>query len=507
MKENTNKALVINSVVLYTRLIITSICGFLTTRYALMAIGVVDYGLFSVIGSIITFISIINTIMVSTSNRYIAVAIGKGDVNEANSLFNICFQLHAVIALLTLLIAFPIGYWYIGNILNYEGDIYNAYFIFTVSVTSSIFTFLIVPYQGLLTAKERFFIFSIPDIISNVLRLILAYLLLFYFENKVIVYASFLAISTLYPSIIYIYYCRKHFLNIVEFKLVKDNAKVREILSFSTWVGYGAVAYVGRAQGAALLVNAFFNTIMNTALGIANSINGIIGLFSKSISQPIDPQITKAYAAGDHQRANNLLVLSTKMTYLVIFIISVPFLVECEWILSLWLGDVPPYAVIFTLLLIVDTLIDSMNSGIKSIIFASGKIKLFQIIPSTLKLVAVFAAFLVLDNGTPPYYLLVTYIVFTIFTFFANQWILHKSLGYNNKLLINRSYLPSFCVTLGFVPFIFLVEKLEWHPVCIIVISLLYSVCLIFIFGMSNNEKYLLKEAVINSLNKIMRRS
>lgn len=504
MKENTNKSLVLNSIILYVRLIITSLCGFIATRYALSAIGIVDYGLFSVMGSIITFISIINTIMVSTSNRYIAVAIGKGDTLAANKLFNICLQIHAVVAVLTFLFAFPIGYWYIGNVLNYEGDIYNAYYIFTVSTLASIFSFLIVPYQGLITAKERFFIFCIPDIISSILRLCLAYILLFYFEQKVIIYATFIAITTIYPSAFYIYYCKKHFGEIVRLIFIRDKNKTREIIGFSTWVAYGAVAYVSRAQGAAILVNAFFNTVMNTALGIANSINSIIGLVAKSISQPIDPQVTKAYSSGDKLRCNKLLIFSTKITYLVVFLVSVPFLVECEWILSIWLGQVPPYATSFTLLIIADTLLDSLNSGIKSIIFASGKIKLFQIIPSTLKLLSIIAAFVALKLGYPPYSLLVAYIGFTFLIILANQWILHRELGYDNSILIKNSYFPSLCISIGFLPMLYLCNFLNLHPVLSIVLSLFYSLILVYIIVLKKEERHFIANAIAGFFRRFM---
>lgn len=487
MKENTNKALLTNSAILYINLAVTSVCGFLATRYVLQALGVVDYGLYSVIGGIISIISIINTIMVSTSNRYIAIAIGKHNIEEANKIFNICFNIHLKIALVTALIAYPIGIWYIYEFLNYDGDIQNAIYVYLISITASIISFVIVPYHGLLTAKERFKVFCIPSVISHIAKLILAYILVYYFDNKLIIYSIFIAITTLYPCIIYIIYCRKHFYEIVEWKRIRDKEKTKEIISFSGWVGYGAIAYVGRNQGGAIIVNLFFNTIMNTAFGIANSINAIVGMFAKTITQPIEPQITKSYAAGNIMRCENLLVTSTKLTYILVLLIACPFFLECEWILSLWLDKVPPFAATFTVLVIIDTLVESLNSGIKTIIFASGKIKLFQIIPSTIKLLAIIVAYFVLDAGYESYSLLYVYIFSSLVIVFANQWILHKSCNYNYKTLIRKSYLPSISITILFLPLIFI--ELNYHPIINILIGFAYLLILILLIGITHKEK------------------
>ncbi|WP_147400709.1 MATE family efflux transporter [Bacteroides intestinalis] len=498
MKENTNKILFTNTIILHVRLIITSICGLLTIRFALQALGIVDYGLFSVIGGIISFISLINTIMVSTSNRFIAVAIGKNDIAGANKVFNICFKIHVIIALATLIIAYPIGIWYIYNCLNYSGNINNALFVYIVSITASIFSFITVPYHGLLTAKERFFVFCIPDIIFSVFRLILAIILVSHFNNKLIIYSSFMSLLTLYPCLYYMYYCRKNFVDIVRWKKVCGREQVKEIISFTSWVAYGAVAYVGKNQGAALLVNAFFNTVMNTALGVANSINSVIGVFSRSITQPIEPQITKSFASGDRKRCDYLLIISTKFSYLAIMVVASPFLVDCEWILSLWLGlgHVPPFAKVFTILIIIDTLIEALNSGVKSIIFASGKIKLFQILPSTIKLLGIVGGYFVLKAGYSSYSLFYIYIVSSIIVVFANQWILYKTVGYDNKKLFWQSYFPSILVTALFIPIIYIGTSL--HPLLRIILSVIYLIILVYFFALSDSEKEMLKVKIIS---------
>lgn len=502
MKENTNKIIAYNAILLYVKLIVSVVCGLFITRFSLTALGISDFGLYSVIGSIITFVAIINTIMVSTSQRYIAVAIGRGDQREINTQFNICKIIHVVIAVATLMLAMPMGDLYIVSYLNYDGSILNARIVFAVCVFSSALSFVGVPYHGLLTAKENFFIFCIPDIISHVLRLIFTYALIYFFSNKLLVYAGMMALLNIFPIVVYIIYCNRKYRDITKFRFVKDKQKYKDVFLFSAWVGYGAVAWVGKNQGAAVLINMFFSTVMNTALGIANSLSSLIGQFAQSIAQPIAPQITKTFVSGDRIRCDSLLVFSTKITYLLMLVISSPFLVECEWILGIWLGQVPPYAVVFTVLMIVDALVDSLNSGIKNIIFASGDIKLFQIIPSTLKLLSILVAYFALREGYPAYSLLYAYIIFSILIFFANQWILKHTIQFNTTRLVKNSYLPSLLVTLLFLPFCFI--NIGIHPILMIALSFIYLLLLTFIFGLSSEERILVRSLYVKVKRKIL---
>lgn len=501
MKENTNKIIAYNAILLYVKLIVSVVCGLFITRFSLTALGISDFGLYSVIGSIITFVAIINTIMVSTSQRYIAVAIGRGDQREINTQFNICKIIHVVIAVATLMLAMPMGDLYIVSYLNYDGSILNARIVFAVCVFSSALSFVGVPYHGLLTAKENFLIFCIPDIMSHVLRLIFTYALIYFFSNKLLVYAGMMALLNIFPIVVYIIYCNRKYRDITKFRFVKDKQKYKDVFLFSAWVGYGAVAWVGKNQGAAVLINMFFSTVMNTALGIANSLSSLIGQFAQSIAQPIAPQITKTFVSGDRIRCDSLLVFSTKITYLLMLVISSPFLVECEWILGIWLGQVPPYAVVFTVLMIVDALVDSLNSGIKNIIFASGDIKLFQIIPSTLKLLSILVAYFALREGYPAYSLLYAYIIFSILIFFANQWILKHTIQFNTTRLVKNSYLPSLLVTLLFLPFCFI--NIGIHPILMIALSFIYLLLLTFIFGLSSEERIIVRSLYVKVKRKI----
>ena len=491
MQENTNNAIVYNSAILYSKMLITTVCSLLTTRYALQALGIIDFGLFSLLGGIISFVSLFNNIMLTTSNRFIAVAIGRGNMDEVNSQFNVNLVVHVIIAVLTAIISFPVGMWYIYHFVNYAGDIHVAILVFNISIGASIFSFVGVPYNGLLMAKEKFIVFSSVDIVSHVLRTVVAYLLITHFNEKLFLYTLTMGICTVFPVFIYVFYCKAHYPEIVKLRLVRCLDKYREIFKFSLWVSIGAVAMISKSQGAALLVNAFFNTIMNTALGIANSVCAYLNLFSQTVTQPMAPQITKSYAANKTERTNELLLMSTKYAYLLMLIASSPFLVSTDWLLNLWLGQVPPFAKEFLILIIIDGLILSLNSGISNVIFASGNIKGYQIMTSCLNILSVLVGFILLWKGLPAYCLFVIYIFFSLLRVLVIQWILYKEMGYNNSVLIKGSYLPCLRVTFCFIPISFITPLL--HPIVWLIVSFIYLCVITYVLGLSDKEKIMVK--------------
>ena len=501
MKENTNKAIAVNTIYLYARLVFNAVSMLFCTRFALKALGVDDFGLYSVFGSIVSFIGILNTIMLSTSNRFIAVAIGKGDNRCINSQLNVNIAIHVAIAVITLAIAFLLGNWYIDHYVNYEGNIQIALQVFHCSVLGAALSFLSVPYNGLLMAKEKFSVFCVTDIVTHVCKMLVAYSLLFCFDNKLQVYAFSFAILTAAPAFVYMFYCNRHYPEITKWYLVRDKKMYREVFSFSVWVGYGAVATIGRMQAGALLVNAFFNTAMNAALGVANQINSLIALFSQNVSQPIAPQVTKNYASGNYERCFQLLVFNTKFSYLTVLFVSMPFLLEPEWILHLWLGSKPNYVIPFMTLIIIDTLIGSINAGVSNLFFADGNIKAYQVAVNTLRLLAVAAAFFVLRAGYPAHSLFYTYIVFTIINFFVVQYLLCKVLHFKNIILIKGSYAPSLLVTVFVLPIFLLKSCLP--PIPLLCVSSLYLAAIIYVIGLNEKERGIVKSILQKGYRKI----
>ena len=227
----------VNSLVLYVRMAITSVCTLFTTRFGLQALGVVDYGLFSLLGGIIAFITIINNIMVATSNRYIAFAIGRGNIEEANKQFNVNLILHALIAVFVLIVAYPVGDWYIHRFVNYDGPISNAMMVYCISVAGCIISFLSVPYNGLLMAKEKFVVMSGLEVFLHIVKLIVTWFLIYYFSQKLLIYTLAFAIVHAAPTLFYSLYCSHFYPEIVRVRRIRDKNMYKSVFKFS-WRSY-----------------------------------------------------------------------------------------------------------------------------------------------------------------------------------------------------------------------------------------------------------------------------
>lgn len=484
---NQNKLIVVNSIILYVRLVIVSICGLLTTRYSLLALGVDDFGLFSVVGGVVSFIAIVNTIMLSTSNRFIAVAIGKGNIDEIQKTFNVNLVIHVMIAVCTAIIALPLGHWYILNNINYVGDVNNVLIVYNYTIFGSIISFVGVPYNGLLLAKEKFLVFCLTDILSSIVRLVFSYLLVFHFVDKLLVYSIIVSLTTAYPTLVYFIYCSHEYKSIVKFCFVRDVCLYKEVLYFSVWVGVGAIVQILKTQGTALIINSFFNTIMNAALGVANSVNNILLTFSNNVHKSIAPQIVKSFSRGDIGRSTTLVVLSSKISFLIMFSISTPFILYPEVIFGLWLGEIPPYVISFTLLIIIDNLITSLNAGIPDMVFASGKVKIYQIFVNSILGLSVVAGYYALKFGAPAEGLLISYILFSLIVLFVRQIIINRIIRFDNRAIFWGSYIPSIIISALYIPIIYLKPFLNIYVY--IVLSVIYLIFLIFIIGLQKKER------------------
>ena len=489
MQENTNKSIAVNSLILYIRLAIISISGLLYTRFSLQALGISDYGLYSVIACIITFISIINTIMVTTSNRFIAIAIGKNDGEEVCRQFNVNLVIHVLIALMTVAIALPAGHWYI---------MHTVLRVFDVSIVAAAMSFVGVPYNGLLIARERFFVFCSTDVAMSLFKLFFTYLLIDHFEHKLIIYTYVMAFMTAFPTLVFFAYCRRQFAAITRFVFVREWRKYYDVLNFSIGIGIGAIATIGKAQGGALIINMFFSTTMNAGLAVANSVGSILQTFANNAQKPISPQIVKNYAAGNLDRCTSLVCLASKATYLSMFFVSIPFILAPEVIFGLWLKEVPPYAITFTHLLIVDILIFSINAGVNDFVFATGKIKLYQMIVNTLLVSSIVVGYLAMRRGMPPEYLFYVYIAFSFLVFLVRPFIIIRITKFDVWALVRGSYVPVLLITLLFAPTLYLKQVVG--PIQSVVVAYAYFVLLLYFIGLRKNERQYVNSLIRNKL-------
>ncbi len=304
---STNKTIAKNSLILYVRLIVVSLLGMLATRYLLKYLGVSDYGLYSVVASVVIMMNFFNTVMITTTYRYVAYEMGRLGGENVNKVFNISFLIHVVLILVVIVLAETVGIWYIRNKLIVDiGKLEDAIFVFRLSVFAAVFNIISIPYQGLITALEKFSVRASIEIFRSVLNFSLVMLLYFFEAEALRVYAIMMAASALLTSSLFIMYCRIFYLKFVKWKIQNEKNKYKEMIAFSSWTMIGAAAQVGKDTGSQLIINIFFGSIINAAFGIANSLNSFVKYFASNLGQAAIPQITKSYSGGDYDRTKIL---------------------------------------------------------------------------------------------------------------------------------------------------------------------------------------------------------
>ena len=268
----------------------------------------------------------------------------------------------------------------------------------------------------------------------------------------------------------------------------------------------GAAASVGKTTGSALIINSFFGTMLNASFGIANRLNGFIMMFARNLGQAAIPQIVKSHSGGDSKRTLNLVAYVSKYSFMLMLLPALPILLETEYLLKLWLGDIPEYTVWFTKLMIINGLVDSFMAGVPAAIQATGKIKWFQIIMSTILLISLPIAYFMFKLGFSPYYIQIIYICSSLINTIVAIILLKRLINFDVKFLIKTSYLRimliSILVSPLFVLHNFFSESFT-RFVITVVISIMYYFLILYLVGFDNKEKELINKTIKSFKNKI----
>lgn len=500
MKENT--LIFKNSAILFIRLIVTSLFGLFTTRLLVKGLGASDFGLYNVVGGIVVMMAFLNTIMISTTFRFIAYEMGQNNPEGINKVFNISLVIHLLMAAVVIVMTETLGVFYVNNYLNIDpGKLYDALFVLRFSTYGILFSIVSIPFQGLVTAKEKFMVQATIEVIRAFLVLTVALIVFIYTGNKLRIYAFLMMLVSIVPAALFIIYGKKTNKEITKWKFQKDKTKYKEMIGFSGWIMFGAAASVGKTQGSALIINSFFGTITNAAYGVARQLDSLVRMIASNLGQAVVPQITKSFSSGNTERSVRLVAYTSKYTCFLMLIPAVPILLETEYLIKLWIGAIPPYTIIFCKLMIINALIDSLGGGIPALTQAIGKIKYFQIILSTTSLLSLPIAYFFFRAGYSPSYLLVAFVSMALLNVILRQILLKKIIDFDVKYFLRTSYLKIFYVTLLVLP-LFLLRNLFNPGLARFLIFSFFSICwlffVIYIVGIEKNEKNMINQIIKN---------
>lgn len=373
-----------------------------TSRIILKTLGIEDYGLYNVVGGIVTMFTFLNGSLSSTTSRYITFELGRKSFDRLNKIFNIALFAHLVIAIIIVFLAETIGLWFFYEKMTIPASRMNAAFwVYQISIVTCFFSLTQVPYNASIIAYENMKIYAYVGIIEGLLKLIIVFLLYISPIDKLIFYSLLLCFVQVCIMIFYRLYCARHY-EICKIKFCKDKTLFKEMFSYASSDLIGNISVLAQGQGLNLLLNIFFGPSVNAARGIAYQVQGAITQFSNNFMTAVKPQIIKSYAEGFTEDMMKLIYQSSYFSYYLMWIISFPILLETEYILQLWLDVYPTYSIIFIRLIIILCLIQTIKTP-RSIAFqATGHIKWCNILVGTILCMAFPLAYLSLKLGGRP---------------------------------------------------------------------------------------------------------
>ena len=363
---------------MYIRMFITMSIGLYTSRVVLNSLGIKDYGLYNVIGGIIAMFGFINGAMTNTTSRFIAYYLGKDEDTGLSKVFSMTFLIHALIAIIIIVFGETLGLWYLNNKLVIPDGRYDAAFwLYQLSIVSSIINILYIPFNSLIIAHEKMKAFAYIAILDSCMKLGIALMICYSPIDKLIFYGVLMLAVVLIDISCYVSYCFRHFKE-TTIKIHFDKRLFNEMMNFTGWSMFGNFAFLFYSYGINLILNMFFGTAVNAARGIAVQIENVVRQFASNVQTAMNPQIIKSYAENDNERMQNLIFASSKYCFFLLYLLALPIMIETDFILKHWLGIVPEHTVTFVRITICVCLLDTLSTPLFTGNLATGKIKKYQ---------------------------------------------------------------------------------------------------------------------------------
>lgn len=507
MNESNNKRIAKNTLLLYVRMIFLLLISLFTSRVVLRTLGVEDYGIYNVVGGVVTMFAFLNTAMAGATQRFLNFDLAKNNIKELNETFNTSLLIHSIIAVIVIILAETIGLWFLCNKMVVPVERYEAaLWVFQCSILTMIVGIMSVPYNAVIIAHEKMGAFAYISLLEAGMKLAIVYLLLISEYDKLKVYASLLLGVSIIIRIVYSSYSNKHFAE-TKLKLIWNAEKIKKMGTFASWNLIGNLALMGVTQGLNMVLNVFFGPIINAARGVAVQVQNAILQFASSFQTAINPQITKSYAVGDYSYMHSLICRGAKFSFFLVFLLSLPILISTDQILEYWLETPPAYSASFLQIIIITALVDCLSNPLNNAINASGKIRSFQLTNGITMLMVIPVAIIVLYFDKNPCLVFIVQLALTIFTHFLKLWFAKKRTGLPFKTYLKRVYCPCLLVVImgTIIPYtIHSILDENIFSFCFVGILCMSSVGItVYAVGLENTERNAISQKVNSAMQKI----
>jgi O-antigen/teichoic acid export membrane protein len=449
MSDNTqnNKRIAKNTLMLYIRMLFLMFINLYTSRVILKALGIEDYGIYNAVGGFVAMFSIISSSLSTAISRFITFELGKGDAKSINKLFSTTVIIQLFISTIAIILISTIGIWFLNTKMTIPADrMIAANWVFILSAITFLTNLMSVPYNASIIAHERMDAFAYIGIVDAIGRLFVSYLIIVSPIDKLITYAILLCLLSITIRFLYIWYCKNNFEE-CKFKWIIDTKSIKEIFSFAGWNFIGASSGILKEQGVNILLNIFCGPAINAARGIAVQVSTAVTQFSQNFITAINPQITKSYANKNHAYMMFLLEKASKLSYFMLFTLSLPIIINAPYILSLWLGNYPDFSVVFVRLILLVSIHEAISAPLITAMLATGRIRNYQIIVGGIQFLNLPLSYIALRLNYSPEIVYIIALLVSFACFIARIYMLRKMINLNISSFIKNVYLKIILVS------------------------------------------------------------
>lgn len=428
-----NKRILRNSLYLYLRMLVILVIGLFTVRMILSILGVTDYGIYNVVGGVVSMFSFLSGSLATSSQRFFSIEIARKDERALNRIFSLNLTVFFLISIALVVIAETVGLWFVNFKMTIPSDrMLAANVVYQLSILSFLVSLCSVPYNALVVAYEKMSAFAWIGIVEALLKIVIVALLYFLPFDKLIVYGVLMLCVSLSVAGSYLVYCRRK-LRGSTYRWYWNGAEARQLMAFSGWHFLGTTSVVVRSTGINLLINLFFSPAINGARAVAYQVDGIVCQFANNYFTAVKPQMYKAYSNGEMQGLFKLIMRTTVMNVGLMMLLAFPILCNADFLLSLWLKEVPPHTVLFVELALVDSIIGLTSNPMIAPALATGRIKKYQLVTSSFYYLSLPLSYIALRLGAQPEMTVVISIALTSTCVFVRAFLLHQMMDFPLK--------------------------------------------------------------------------
>lgn len=491
--SQNNKRIAKNTLLLYFRMLLLMLVTLYTSRVVINKLGVTDFGIYNVVGGIVSMLGFLTSAMANAVQRFLSFEIGKGNSERINHIFNVSLMAHYCIAVFVLFVMEVAGVWYLNYYMNIPAERLNAAnWVLQCSIFTAMFSIIQVPYNAIIISKEQMGVYAYISILEAILKLAIVYLLSICSFDRLKFYSVLVMVVTIGILMAYRIFCIKKYEE-AKFKFIKDIKTLKEITKFAGWNMLGELAWVFTGQGVNIILNIFFGPAVNAARGLAEQVNGAVMKFINGFQTAVNPQLIKSYAVGQFEEMRQLLFRNIRFSFYLMFVLALPLILDMDFVLKLWLMDVPEFAVGFCRLILICSLVATLSNPLSQVARAYGDMRKYQIVVSIVLFLNFPLSYFVLKAGASPLMTIVVNIIVQGTLLFVRLYLVKSMINLSILDFIIKVLYPILKVLVPTLILIYLCTYesgggWQWF-VFIVCISLICSVSSILIFGVSKHER------------------